>query len=97
MYTLVTWSTNWADEMDIEGFKIFKKEDWDKYKAHVALIKHPFDICIGTNEEIDYLNGKQLLSDLTIQHITEAEFDVINKLFGTSFGHHEFTYAMEME
>lgn len=97
MYTLVTWSTNWADEMDIEGFKIFKKEDWDKFKAHVSLIKHPFDICIGTNEEIDYSNGKQLLAELLAKDITNDEYLTINKLFGTSFGYHEFTYAMEME
>ena len=29
---LLQWDTNWADEMDINGFAIMDKSEWEDYK-----------------------------------------------------------------
>jgi hypothetical protein len=94
---IVYWSTNWADEMDIEGWAIMEEEDWKKYKKDVRLIKNGFSLFVGTNEEIEYSSGSALLKELHSKKISVDEYKVLMKIIGEEeFGHCDFLYALEM-
>ena len=93
---LVKWSSNWADEMDIEGFSIMKSEEWESYKKKVRLLKN-FCVYIGTNEEIDYASGEDLLEEIVVRNITPAEEKTLKKLVGANFGHNDFLFASAEE
>jgi hypothetical protein len=86
---LVQWDSNWGDEMDIEGFSILTKSAWEDYKKMLEN-KGRFYIYVGTNEEIDYNNGNQLLKEISVKDITEDEAKIIIKLFGGAGGFRQF-------
>lgn len=87
---LVTWKDNWADEMDVEGFKIYDEADWKSYEAEMKAVEKKFDICIGSNEEIEFDCGQDLLNTLTVKKISDDEAKTVTKLFGTDFGFTQF-------
>lgn len=93
---LVKWSSNWADEMDIQGFSIMKKQEWEHYKKEVIKLKN-FCIYVGTNEEIDYRSGEDLLEEITIKKISPEEERLIKKFIGSKFGNTNFLYATDNE
>ena len=79
---LIKWSDNWADEMDIEGFVIEDKEKAEKWLDNMKSITRPFDICIGTNEEVDYDNGEKFSETISMIDMTEEDEKAFIKLFG---------------
>lgn len=83
---LVKFDTNWADEMDISGYKVFTEIEWteisDKCKAHKTILEAYF----GTNESNVYDNGSELLEEYTVQKISESEAAVLDKLFSGKIG-----------
>ncbi len=87
---LVIWEANWADEMDIYGFVIVSAEEARAFKKKARKIVSPFEIYVGTNEEIEYSDGKQFLKALTFRRITLEESKIIEKFFGESAGHSNF-------
>lgn len=91
---LLKWSSNWADEMDVEGFDIMKKSEWDEFKKKVKKMKN-FCVYIGTNEEIDYVTGEDLLSEIKAKKITPEEERIIKKFIGSTFGFTSFLYVIE--
>lgn len=93
MKLLIEWETNWADEMDIQGFCLIETESIKKIKNQIKehpYNKHNMEICIGTNEEIYYDHVSEFISDLKFTHLTDNEYEVINKLFGERWGHTSF-------
>lgn len=80
-HVLVIANVNWADEMDIGGFKIFESETWEKFKSDWEK-KDYVNFYIGTNEDLEYSSGKEYLRDLRAKPITKAEADHLNDLFG---------------
>lgn len=86
---LVQWDSNWGDEMDIEGFSILTKSAWEDYKKMLEN-KGRFYIYVGTNEEIDYNNGNQLLKEISVENISEDEAKTIQKFFGGQGGFTQF-------
>ena len=89
---LLQWDTNWADEMDIYGFSIMDKSAWEEYKKKLEN-KGSFYICVGTNEEIDYNNGEELIKEISVRSISEDEVKTIQKLFGSERGLTQFLYV----
>lgn len=89
MYLLVKYEANWADEIDVSGFTVLTKEQWDQ---NVERIKRHFDeeselTCyIGTNEQIDYYNADEALQDFKVTEITDEQAEVLHQLFGRSWG-----------
>lgn len=94
---LVTWKANWADEMDIEGFKIYTEADWESYKSELKTMTKKFTIGVGTNEEIDYDHGHELLNQLTVKKLNDDDAKFIKKTFGDEFGFTQFTEAYQEE
>lgn len=79
---LVKESGNWADEFDLAGFMIFKKESLsDLKKSLIDGREFPCEIYFGTNEAQEYSNEKEFFADLTIKEITEEEYKFLKKLF----------------
>jgi len=87
---LLQWDGNWADEMDIEGFSIMDKQEWTEYKKYLTNRKSEFTFYIGTNEEIEYSNGRELLNEITVTEITDKEAATVEKLFGGEGGFTDF-------
>jgi len=83
---LVVFSDNWADEMDIDGFQIFEKEDWDATVKRVKSFKFPVTIGFGTNEDNVYDDAAELLGCYTVKKLTDDEAKTITKLFGVRYG-----------
>jgi hypothetical protein len=86
-YYLYEYSANWADEMDVAGFMLLTGLEKD---MALASIKKKFrkggTVYIGTNEEIEYSDYDEVMSDVSITEISKQDYDTINRLFGTSFG-----------
>ena len=87
---LLSWDTNWADEMDISGFVIISEEKAKTWKEKVKNFKEYFNLCVGTNEEIEYSNGKELYDEVNSRKITQEEASIIEKYLGNSYGYTEF-------
>lgn len=86
---LLTWNSNWADEMDISGFVITTKKDWEDFQSEVKE-REDFCIYVGTNEEIEYSNGQELLDEISVTELSKEEETLITNKIGNSFGFIEF-------
>ena len=89
MKKLIKWSTNWADEMDLEGWVITDHKDVEKWKEHLQTLKE-CTLSFGSNEWNDYYSGQEILQECSIMDIPDADAEVIQKWFGSSGGLTEF-------
>ena len=78
---LIIFKDNWADEMDIEGFSIISKDEWEYKKLELKHTQFPREVGFGTNEDNDYDNAKHFLSMFQAQEISDDEEQIIKKLF----------------
>ena len=85
-YVLVKWSDNWADEMDLNGFRIYTESEWKDFRTKLSAYKDGFTICVGTNEDIDYSNGKDLLKKMKVHKLSESDYATISRIFGDVYG-----------
>lgn len=83
MKLLVKYDSNWADEMDINGFKVLTDKQWEKYQRDFK--KHFKEECytyyVGTNEEIEYSDFEEFRNNFNVSEITDEEAAVLKKLF----------------
>lgn len=84
---LIKFSSNWADEMDIEAFEVVTVKSWNKWLNHWQSLDS-FGLSVGTNEEIEWDCLEDYLSDLTLISITEEEAKFLEKVFSNRFGHY---------
>ena len=79
---LLTYSGNWNDEINVDGFIIINN---DKKKIIIELLEN-YDETIyignGGDDEIEYENGKELLEEISFERITKDEIKVIDRYFG---------------
>lgn len=80
---LVKFESNWADEMDVVGFKLMTELEWNDFKeaARFILGKEPFTFYVGTNEEITWETYDDFIKSLKVKNITDEEESLIDKLF----------------
>jgi hypothetical protein len=81
---LVKYDSNWADEMDIDGFQLFTDKQWEKYqKDFQKRFKKDksYTYYVGTNEDIEYGDFDEFMSDFKVSEITDEEAAVLEKLF----------------
>lgn len=95
-WLLVKFSDNWADEMDLEGFEVVTRKQYDDFVAEK--LKSPseddddyeggsFCRCFGTNEENEYDSFQAYLDEtVKIVEITESEAAVLTKFFPNGSG-----------
>ena len=94
---IAIFEDNWADEMDVQGFVILTEKRWEAYKASGIAKNRRFSLCVGSNEDIEYQNGKELLKNIKVRPITNEEEKTITKIFGDSFGTTNFLSYLESE
>jgi len=84
-HVLVIANVNWADEMDISGFKVWEVETWNKFKTNWESHTDTVEFSIGSNEELYYRSGKEYLKRFTAKPITKVEADHLEALFGDNY------------
>jgi hypothetical protein len=84
-YVLVSADVNYADEFDFQEWTTMTVADLKGIVEKLKGYKDEIEWYFGTNEELQFSDGKDLLSQLTFRKITEAEFVVLDDLFGGSF------------
>ena len=90
---LVTFKSNWADEFDVEGFKIFEKEEWEDLVEEMHTeVEFPHECHFGTNEWIDFESPEEYLACCKIQELTYLEATVIEQKIGSEHGTFLFPY-----
>lgn len=86
---LIKTSTNWADEIDLDGFIILDEKELEEAKKEMAdLAAEDFEaeVSIGTNEEIDVEASEVLVELNDAVELTPAEYENISRLIGTRYG-----------
>lgn len=87
-YFLITFSHNWADEMNLYGFKILDEDTKNKAFNHIKeKYSNGGDIQMGSNQESSFSSLNDIMRDYQIKEITLEEKNVLTKFFGTGFGH----------
>lgn len=89
IWKLVTFTSNWADEMDIEGYRIFSADDWKDYcKWAKKEFEHngEYTYYVGTNEDIHYNSYNDFIADFDVITITTDQIKVLEKLELDGFG-----------
>jgi hypothetical protein len=84
---LVKEDSCWADEFDLEGFKIIEAET--KELVEEILLKgreFPCEIYFGSNECQEYESKEEFLNDISISEISDNDAEVLLRLLGTHFG-----------
>jgi hypothetical protein len=84
---LVTFDSNWADEMDVNGFALMELSVWNNFCARIK--KEIFtkdagvvEFGIGTNEELRYESYASWKGDFKVKKVSNSEATVISKAFG---------------
>ena len=81
---LLTYSGNWGDEIDVDGFIIIDNNYKNYITNYLTNYLYPIQVDIGFNESVDYDNGEELLQEITFQKITKNELKTIEKFFNSS-------------
>lgn len=82
---LVVFEDNWADEMDIRMFTICSPEESDEFQKRLKSYKENVCMYFGSNEENEYNNGQELLSNFKFYAITPEEEKVLRKFFDIGY------------
>lgn len=86
-YILVKFNDNWADEMDIDGFKVMTEE---RHKKALASLDgpetFPFEAYFGTNESNLYEDKDQFLRNFEFIPVDESFALELKQHFPYGFG-----------
>lgn len=88
-HKLVKWNDNWADEMDLNGFKLMSNEEYDTYIGgwkKAFEYKGSYTMCVGTNEDIEYESFEELVRTFDVSALTNGEYKTIEDHFGIEYG-----------
>lgn len=80
----VKYNDNWADEMDITGFVIITKENWNAMKEEVRGFldkKMGWEYGVGTNEQIEYSSFEDWSRAFTVTELSDAEAATLIDVF----------------
>lgn len=88
---IVRTEYNWADEMDFPGWEIMSERDLEDAKKKVKKYFDnggaPFEICVGTNEEIEFESYDDVFGwGFEVEEISASDAEVINRVFGRRGG-----------
>lgn len=90
-FKLIRVSTNWADEMNIEGFTVVASDVWETWISNAGAHSYPKTWYIGTNEEIEFTSFEELEECLTVTDLSATDAAVLLTVFDgsehVSFGH----------
>ena len=85
-YILVKFCANWADEMDVEGFAVFEKNDWESQVEKFKNAESYNSFWFGTNEGFEREEiGNHWLRHYKIKNLTDVEYESLKNLFSSSY------------
>lgn len=84
MPKLVKLNTDYSDEFNVECFAVIKDDSFDSWEAKLLGHNEYINFYFGTNEELNWSSGSDLLDELSIESITEAHADTLKALFPAS-------------
>lgn len=98
---LVKFDDNWADEMDVSGFRLYDNIDaWkktiDEFKEEHEITDEDetnyFEVNFGTNEFIEYESLDEFLNNFEVLEISDEDAAVIETVFpeASSYGYGQF-------
>jgi hypothetical protein len=82
---LVTGNFNYADEFDLSEWTTMTVGEFKELVEKLKGQEDEFEWYFGTNEQLIFENGEDLLSQLSFEKITDEQSDVLDKLFDGSF------------
>lgn len=82
---LVTANVNYADEFDMSEFTVMSVSDFKDLVNKLTEYDDEISWSFGTNEEMQFSDGQELLSCLEFRVITDEEASVLHTLFGGEF------------
>ena len=83
---LVIFDGNYADEFDVSGFDIKSGSTLSKIFDNLENYDDRISIYFGTNEDLEFESGQELLDSLTITELSDSDKEVLKRLFGGAFG-----------
>lgn len=84
---LVKYSDNYADEFDIQGFRLFTETEYNEWDAEVCKLYYwPATYQFGTNEDITYEDFDSYRYKIDVLEISEERYNFMSKCFGTTYG-----------
>ena len=86
-HVLLKFESNWADEMDVEGFLVVTKEYWEDAKKELNKIEGECHLCVGTNEYINWSSGSEIIEEITVEELSEEEVKVFKKKFNNFYNY----------
>jgi hypothetical protein len=84
---LVIENSNYADEFDLQGYKIIEAESEQDLKNKILKDKEfPCEFHFGTNEATKFETEEELFEALTIKELTDIEAITLIDILGKRFG-----------
>ena len=83
---LITADVNYADEFDLSDFTTMDVKSYKELSVYLKNYDEGIEWYFGTNENLEFTNGSDLLSCFDVRLITHEESDTIDNLFGGGFG-----------
>ena len=103
-YIIIKYEDDYADEFDVKGFSVISfesEEEYNKYFSYLERIRteitDEISLYFGSNEGIDYKNGKDFLKTISIEEITEEQYNTFKQLRLISYGYDIGDYINELE
>lgn len=83
-FVLIRYQDSWADEIDIDELMVtcLSKETYLHFLKALGFLKvydKKISFYIGTNQEMEYENGKHFLEKLEVYTISGEEYDTFEK------------------
>lgn len=86
-YYLVKSRKDWADEFDCYGLEVYVEDEYNRYINFLEENKDmEVSLYFGTNEGWDDVTWEDIKEDITIEEITEEEYEMLKKLRLTCYG-----------
>ena len=77
-WNLVKYRDNWADEIEIYGFRVMHDDQLEKWKQRIP---NDYVFGIGSNEEIEYETKQDLLDCITVIPLDANQAKMMYDLF----------------
>lgn len=73
-------------DIEINGFQIMTQKEMDDFEELAVSIGWDFKYQIGSNDNLRYSSGEDLLSRIDFKEISNETYKVLNNLFDGKFG-----------
>jgi hypothetical protein len=81
-FHLVKYNDNWADEMDLDGFRLMERIEYKEFVKDIKAIKSfPLEVYFGTNQFVIFESVEDIMKSLKFETVTEDEFALLTALF----------------